>query len=266
MKTVILFRKENCYAQEYNIASEYFEGYESRILCGGSRVIARNSVEPEYKELIRDLKYNSCHLINTYAQHNWVTSFDWYYSFRDKYTPESWLDHEFPMSLYKGPFVVKGKLTSKKFYWDTLMFAASRKEASLLAEKLNPFPDIGKEGIIFRKYVVLRIFEIGLNQMPITNDWRFFFYKDKLLTFGYYWANSQHEYHEGEMTEEGVEFAKKCAKIASADCTFFALDIAEKAEGGWILIDVNDAQTCDLNGCDPNVFYSELKNAIEEEK
>ena len=267
-KSVILFRKDLHSEEEMKIASKYFEVLESRVLCGGSTVIGRYSVLPFYPELETDLKLNGCNLVNTYDQHKYIANFDWYADMQ-AVTPKTWFDDSiradltFSSSIDEGPFVVKGRTNSRKFKWDTLMYAETRRDASRIAAELSSDPGIGYQGIIYRKYVPLRTFEIGINGLPFTNEWRFFFFRDRLLTYGYYWSSAD-DLTQGEMTEKGLDFAQMCAECICHNTEFFVLDIAERAEGGWILIEVNDGQMSGLSECCPDVLYSSLKVACDD--
>ena len=64
------------------------------------------------------------------------------------------------------------------------------------------------------------------------------------------------------MSEEGLAFADKVAAIASENADFFVLDIAEKEDGGWILIEVNDGQQSGLSENDPDVLFSNLAKSL----
>ena len=261
-KTVILFRKDHDSKEEMEIASKYFEVIESRVLCGGSTVIGRYSVLPYYRELETDLALNECNLINSHAQHKYIADFEWYADMM-AVTPMTWFDNDFYMSKYEGPFVVKGRTNSRKFKWNTLMYAETRRDASIIASELSSDSLIGSQGIIFRKYIPLRTFEIGINGLPFTNEWRFFFFRDRLLTYGYYWSSAD-DLSQGEITEAGIDFAHKCAEKVGKKTDFFVLDIAERAEGGWILIEVNDGQMSGLSECCPDVLYRSLKSACDD--
>lgn len=262
MKSVILFRKDFHSEDEMKIASKYFEVIESRVLCGGSNVIGRYSVLPFYPELEADLHLNGCKLVNTHQQHKYIANFEWYTDMR-AVTPKTWFDDTFSMSIEEGPFVVKGRTNSRKFKWDTLMYAETRTDASRIAAELSADPSIGPQGIVYRKYVPLRTFEIGVNGLPFTNEWRFFFFRDRLLTYGYYWSSAD-DITQGELTTEGIDFAHKCAACICHQTEFFVLDIAERAEGGWLLIEVNDGQMSGLSECCPDVLYAALKGACDD--
>lgn len=261
MKPVILFRKDISTEKEMEIASKYFEVYESRVLCGGSNVICRYSALPYYKELEDDLKLNSCKMVNSYKQHVWISDFSWYYDL-NAVTPLTWFDYNFHCATYEGPFVVKCKTNSKKHQWNTLMYAEDKKTAYNIAKQLRNDLYLSQQGVVYREYVPLKTFEVGLNGLRFTNEWRFFFYKEMLLTYGYYWSMAN-DLSKAYLTEDGYRLAMDCARCVSKKCNFFVLDIAEREAGGWILIEINDGQMSGLSECNPDVLYSSLKDACE---
>jgi hypothetical protein len=143
------------------------------------------------------------------------------------------------------------------------MFASNKKQAMIIAGELMKDVLIGPQGVIYRKYVPLKTFEIGLNDLPFTNEFRFFFYKEHLISHGYYWSSAEESVIDNAtITLDGIDFAIKMAKIASEHVNFFVMDIAEKEEGGWILIEINDGQQSGLSENDPHVLYQNLRKFL----
>ena len=258
---VILFRKGYDEENEFDEAKEYFKVVESRSECKDQLVIGRYSVLPFYHELWKDLTYNGCNLANTTNQHLWIANFEYYYAFKD-YTPESWDEHDWYRCIDPGPFVIKGKTNSFKHSWDSMMYAPDRTAAAQIACTLMKHDAIRDQGIVYRKFVPLKTYEKGYNDVPITNEWRFFYWGEERLCHGYYWGNIASEGITGEMTTEGLAFADKMASIASEYAQFFVIDIAEKADGGWILIEINDGQMSGLSDCKPDELYWNLMKVL----
>ena len=70
-------------------------------------------------------------------------------------------------------------MSSKKHNWATHMFAETKHDALKLAQRLKDDDgEIREQGVVYRKYVPLRTFEIGLHGLRHTNEWRCFFYRD----------------------------------------------------------------------------------------
>lgn len=242
--------------QEFEASRRHLQTETSRCLCRDTVVYGRYSVFPLYEDLEQDLRHFNSRLINTFDQHNWIANFDYYEDLKD-FTFESWTENQFPYSKCEGPFVVKGMTDSKKYNWDTMMYAEDRRAAIEVARRLSQDEMIGRQRIIYRKYVPLVSYEKGLNGLSFTNEWRCFFLGENLLSYGYYWSEAE-DVSTPKISEEGLQFARDVAKIASQHVNFFVLDIGEKQEGGWVLVEVNDGQRSGLSMIDPDQFYRNL--------
>jgi hypothetical protein len=208
--------------------------------------------------LEKDIQWQGGSLINGWHQHRWIANFDYYSELRE-FTPETWDDYTFP-DAPEGRFIVKGRTNSRKFDWNQLMFAESKSQAIHIGAELSRSHLIGPQGLIYRRYVPLKTFEIGLNGLPFTNEWRFFFYRQTLLSYGYYWSSARDEtIAEASLSQVGIETAQKIAGICKDYVPFFVLDMAETQDGDWILIEVNDGQMSGLSENDPHLLYSHLR-------
>ncbi len=261
MKTTILFRSDGSpeFEEEARIASEYFpvERQRSKV-PQGECVIGRYSVLPFYRELEEDLFATGSWLINSHAQHQWIANFDWYESLRE-FTPRTWREHDFHMAP-EGPYVVKGATNSRKYSWNTHMFAADKSAALEVASRLASDSMIGEQGLVYRQYVPLETFEVGINGLPFTNEWRCFFLGSKLVAAGYYWSSADDSIIQQNKTPppDMLAFAKRAAFVACHHANFFVLDIARTESGEWILIEVNDGQMSGLSEIPPRELYRGL--------
>ncbi len=258
---VVLFRRDGTNHDEYEAAKRHIHVLPNRAACVGNLVIGRYSVLPYYRELETDLKYQTCKLVNSHEQHDWIAGFH-YYDAVEPYTFKTWDDRAFPASNHHGPFVVKGKTNSKKHHWNKMMFAPTRADAIDIAGRLMEDPLIAQQGVIYREYVPLKTFEVGLNGLPFTNEWRCFYLGKRRLAHGYYWTEAE-DVESPSIDEAGLAFADAVAEIVSQYVDFFVLDVGEKKDGGWVLIEINDAQMSGLSMIDPDVFYSALAEAVE---
>jgi len=265
MTPVLLFRASLSEEGELEVAKKYFETVESRIGLSNSLVIGRYSVLPYYAELESDLVLQGSRLINSHAQHKWIADFE-YYDVLSGYTFESWDDSNFYLCKHSGPFVVKGKTNSKKHSWDTHMFAEWREDALEIACMLKGDGLIGSQDIIYRKYEALEVLsDIDMGGgLKITNEWRLFYYKDRLLSYGYYWT--EYDSKALYLPLAGLEFAQKVAEIAKDYVNFFVIDIAKKRDESWIMVELNDGQMSGLSANIPDTLYKNLKTLLEKEK
>ena len=261
MEPAILFRNNPDIQDEVEAAQKYLPVLFSRSLCSDKLIVGRYSCLPFYKELEEDLKYNNCRLINTYKQHRWIANFEYYEQLKD-YTPETWSADEWYKCTYDGPFVLKGRTNSRKHQWSTRMFAANRDVANEIATELYADTMIGEQDILFRKYVPLKTFEYGIGGMPFANEWRFFYLGARRLSYGYYWSIAD-DIESPVITEEGLDLADEVARIAAKHANFFVVDVAEKQDGGWVVIELNDGQMSGLSENNPDLLYSNLSLALK---
>lgn len=260
MYPIVLFRRFVEHYEEMQVAAQYFKVTAQRTGCLNNLVIGRYSCYPYYRELCVDLENLGSHLLNSYPEHRWISDFDWYIDLSN-YTPETWFS--LTNTNYEGPFIVKGKLFSKKYNWNKSFYAPNREDAIRIYCELKDDYEIGLGDVIFRKYVPLKTFDIGVNGVRFTNEWRFFYYKTTLLCYGYYWSIADEKIIKSAyINNQTFELLNNIVPIIAAHTNFYCVDVAETEQGNWILIEINEGSQSGLAECDPHEFYKNLKNAI----
>jgi hypothetical protein len=263
MKPVILFRKNHANLDEFEVAKKYFDVVQYRTLIPENSVVfGRFSTIPFYNEVDADVFNRKSILINSIEQASFIADFNWY-EVLENYTFKTWFRAvDLPDDGTK--FVVKGRTNSRKHEWNKLMFAENKRQAIEIMTELHLDPQIGPQGCVFRKYEPLVTFEIGNNGLPFTNEFRFFFYKGEIVAYGYYWTMAQDV--SKKLTIAGLEFAKEMGRMLKDYANFYVIDIAEKAVGGWIVVEVNDAQMSGLCEIPADDFYGNLAALVKYEK
>ncbi len=261
MNPVLLVRKQLATKYELRFMEKIFLRLEeSRTLCRDALVIGRYSILPFYDELDRDLRAVGSRLINSVDEHRWIASFD-YYDELKSYTPATWTEESFPYCDYQGPFVVKGRLSSRKRKWRTHMFANTKRDALDVADRLKEDGEILEQGVVFRRYVPLKTYATGDNGLPFTNEWRFFCYGSQVLSVGYYWTMSVCV-AQAELKPAAVQLAQHLTGIVSRFAKFYTMDLAETDSGDWILIELNDGQMAVPSENDLDELYGGLREAV----
>lgn len=257
--SAIYYRESLTPGEERSAIEASFPGRNSSLLgvFRDSVVIGRYTVLPFYRDIERELALNGCTLINSHNEHLYIANFEWYHDVEDL-TPKTWFRLE-DVPKDGGPFVLKGCTNSRKHNWNTHMYAENFKEAIAVASRLKTDSLIGEQDVLIREFVKLRVLEEGINGLPFSNEWRFFFLGEEMLANGFYWAISEHT---GTLTEKGLRFAHEVASLVAPRVPFFCIDIAETENGDWVLIEVNDGQMSGLSGCDPMDLYSNLTSAL----
>jgi hypothetical protein len=263
MGSTILFRESLAEEGELNVCQKYFNVVNKRsALPNNNLIIGRYSVLPYYKEIEDDLPQNS-DLINSYFQHRWIANFEYYKKLKD-FTPQSWFFNQIQNISINGPFIVKGTTNSKKWQWNTKMFAESKVDAIKIALELQDDTYIGDQNIIIREYIPLKTLEIGVNGIRFANEWRFFCFKDKILAYGYYWSCADEDViNNVKITQNGIDFVGKLCNIIKEYVNFYVVDIAQTESGEWILIELNDGQMSGLSLVDPEILYKNLSKELK---
>ena len=113
-----------------------------------------------------------------------------------------------------------------------------------------------------REYVPLEKFEDGINGMPVTNEWRCFFWGTTLVSSGYYWAQAECAEDMGSLPEDARALACEAALTLVKKVPSFVVDVAKTEEGKWIVVEINSFQMSGLSMIDPETFYTRLLLAV----
>ena len=259
MNPIIFFRHIDPDREEFTAADKHFDVVTQRTCIPPySLVIPRYSALPNYQELEADVKILKGRLINTYAEHRFVADIRQYAPVLGNLTPRTW---ENWIDLPEGKsFVVKGTTNSRRNQWRTRMFAATAADVPKVAMSLLDDAEIADQGLVVREYVPLVQYGEGLNGMPITNEWRFFLLNGEVLGGGFYWANDADLYPGDVMKPppEAFELIYQVVARLGNRVPFVAVDVGERLDGGWIVIELNDGQMSGLPCLDVNKFYRKL--------
>jgi len=279
MKTQLLMKKNVWEIEEATAAVKNFDmvTFRSAIKKRGlnqDTVVCRYpcSIE-DYGELCTDIKNMGGSPLNSFEQHRWIAEFEYYELLKD-YTPTTYFSGE---NLPDIPLVVKGSRDSEKFSWDTKMFAENAKEAKDIAYTLSNDGWIKYQDIIFREYVPLkRLGPDFLNGLPCTNEWRFFIYYDQIIDYNFYWdeivdqeeldkkptlwSGTPEDAANKTSSNHAINFVKMLASIIfqKKQIPFYVIDVGQKENGEWTLIELNDGGMSGLSGIDPEDFYKSL--------
>ena len=230
----------------------------------GDVVVGRYSVVPYYRELAADLLSKGAHLVNSTLEHDFASDMrNWYGELKDV-TPETWFRLQDVEG--DGPFVLKGSENSRKNQWDTHMFAATRRDLSVVHSRLSQDGLIGQQDICVRRYVPLVTYGNAIGGVPITREWRYFVCRGEVLVGGYYWDAFADDVaippRDREESLEALTLVETVARQLRPKSSFFTIDVAEKEDGGWMVVELNDGQMAGLCGVRPGSLYRGLWSAL----
>ena len=260
MKPIILFRKSLAEENEFECAKKYFDVIESRAdIKPGQLVLGRYSVLPYYYELEEDVKKLGGSLINSHLQHQMVSDIQNWYPYLEAFTPKSWFRLEDVPTDYPGPFFLKGNINSRKQLFKTHSFAANRKEMLEVYFRLMEDSLIQHQGVCIREFVDLH--KYGVNDItgcPVSKEFRIILYKNNIIAKGYYWSNYSEELNYPDSNEIDNVLVQEVIKKIGFKANFWCLDVAQKADGKWIVVELGDAQMAGLSAIPIDEFYKNL--------
>lgn len=273
MNKVVLFRKELRIEDEMLAAKVHFDIIEQRAMISrGDFIIPRYSFLPYAKEFEKDVELLGGTLINSFKEHIFAADIQNYYDVLEEYTFKTWFDLRTIPYEEDGPFVVKGRTNSKKFNWNTKMYAKNKKSLAPVIASLYEDPLIAAQDICVRKYTPLQTFMLGENGLPITNEWRSIWYKGELIDIGYYWQShffdlpvkiSRQLQSDSDYCKKMLDFLAPIARLLKDHISFVCIDGAFKENGEPVLVEINDACMSGLSCINPDNFYSRLKVILD---
>jgi len=265
MQPVILFRNSEDVEDEFEslkelpVFSSCVHEYRSEVPAG-SLVIGRYSVLPFFQELEKELKTRGCCLINSWDQHDYIADIGRWVTELEGMTPRTWFEWG---NIPEGSYVVKGRTNSRKHQWKDQMFAKTRADVPRIASVLLYDQLIAPQGLCAREYVPLVRLDTAINGLPVSNEWRVFFYGRRRLAYGFYWSNFEDRRPYTTLPAEALALLDRVAEIVARRTNFFVVDIAERADGRWIVIELNDGQMSGLSMVDPVEMYTNLAKALD---
>lgn len=267
MKPVVLFRESIMEEPELRAAESVFLTFRERTkLAKNDLVIGRYSVLPYYQELQNDVDHVGARLINNLKQHRYIADLrNWVEDLREL-TPKTW--YRLEEVDEEGPYVLKGKTNSRKFDWKTHMFAADRKAAGEVHWRLSTDGLIGGEhqDIYVRKFVPLKTLLIGINNLPVSVEFRFFCAYGEVICGAFYWSNYVDDLPEVPNVDlVPREFLREVLRRIGDRAPFVVVDVAQTATGEWIVVELNDGQMSGLSENDPLLLYRGLLRVLMEQ-
>lgn len=266
MRKVVLYRSCNNLCED---SAEIEALQKAGFVCLKSRtqiqkndlVVPRYSSLPFFEELEADVNYLGAKLITSYQQHNYVADLQNYVVDLKELTPLTWSDLQAIPD--EGPFILKGT-NSRKGQWDKLMYAADKKAAIEVHGRLSDDSLIGRQNIYIRQFVPLHTYFIGFGGLPITKEFRYFIFRGQILSGGFYWSSHIEDIEKVPSIDEvPSSFLDEAIRRVKDKIDAFALDVAQTADGNWIVVELNCSTMSGLSENDPNVFYKNLKSALD---
>ncbi len=165
----------------------------------------------------------------------------------------------------KRSLVVKDYVKSQKHYWNDACFIPDASDHESVRRVVTRFLELQgeslAEGLVFREFVELK--PLGghpKSGMPLTREFRRFFLDGVPLTTGRYWDEADY----GDSATDTAPPADLFQGIAKqVGSRFFTMDIAQRIDGEWLIVELGDAQVSGLpESLDIRAFYDALSQGF----
>lgn len=262
MNYQIYYRKSLMDKEELQAASQYFDCVDLLTdIKENTQVIARYSLYPFFKDQEREILNLNSKLINSYEEHLYIADLQNYVGDLKELTPKTWFRLEdIPDNM---SFVLKGETNSKKNDWLKSMFAKDKQAAGEVYSRLCQDGLIGDQKIYIREYIPLVKYLDGINGMPVTKEFRFFIAYDQIVSGAFYWQNYLYDLDYIPDEEEVPKILlQEVIKRVNKKSNFYTIDVGQKTDGSWIVIELNDGCQAGLSCNDPFIFYKNLRNIL----
>lgn len=225
-----------------------------------------------YEILYHELKSRNFVLINSPEEYRHCHYFPESYATIENHTPPSIFVpydenfsfenlHEKLAAFGDKPLILKDYVKSRKHEWNDACFIASAANREAVEKTVARFLELQgedlNEGLVFREFVDFApLTNHSKSGMPLTREFRLFFLKNKLIHAAEYWEEG--DYHETNLPENLFQEVAKRVKS-----NFFTMDVAQKRDGDWLIVELGDAQVAGLpDKTDENLFYKALQTKL----
>jgi hypothetical protein len=205
-------------------------------------------------------EYEHCHYLpNSYSKIKEYTPFSNWIKLNDTIDFEE--IYKLTNQFGENPIIVKDYVKSEKYHWEEACFIPKASDKGKVKNSVEKFIELRgnqlNEGLVFRKFEELEFLtQHSKSSLPLTKEFRIFFLNKKVVNIFNYWD-------EGEYGDIKIELEKFLQIAQHIESNFFTMDIAQKTNGEWIIMELGDGQVSGLpDNADKNDFYRNLKEII----
>lgn len=241
--------------------AKYFSFERAWELPSSAQVVARIGAFEDYAARYNSLASVGLQLVNNPDQHNRASRLPYWYPLLQDLTPRSrWYDEPPTVAEvereFTWPVFVKGERQTSK-HSRKLSIANSPTEFAEILEAYQQIPLLKWQRITVREFVALRrIEDVDRERLPTSYEFRTFWWRGRLVGIGQYWFQGKHY----ELSKVERHSCLKVAEEAAnrVDVPFLVVDVAQRENGQWIVIECNDAQESGYSAINPVGLWQQV--------
>ncbi len=212
----------------------------------------------QYEALYDALLSRNIILINQPQQFRYVQHMPEYLDIIRDHTPQTvWMEtdgkniaYTMVMQLlmrFSGePLVLRDYVRAERHYWYEACYISSASDETAVRNTISRLVELRGDrlegGLVFREYVEFQPLaeQVSRYRMPLVKEFRFFFWKQQPIATVHYWNVPDHSLDDAP---DPAAFAEVVSQVRSH---FFTLDVAQRMDGKWLIVDLGDAQVASL--------------------
>ncbi len=231
-----------------------------------NQVVARIGAIKNYDQLFNELNEINLTLVNSPKEHLNASLISNWYPILKNWTPKSIIFETIPSSKiiendFSWPVFLKGERQTSK-HNKSLSIANNAFEFDEIIKKWKVDPILSWQKLVCREFVNLKPLQNENVSLTINPSYevRVFVWKNNIVGLGNYWLNIDYQISKEDYQTITILVNQISLKL---NVPFLVIDLGQKIDGKWILIEVNDAQESGYAGILPLTIW---QNIIELEK
>lgn len=228
---------------------------------GELRAVARVGAIADYDERYTRWLADGVRLVHSPDEHRRASELSAWYPLLADITPKSIWGREPPdlrtvASELGWPVFVKGSRQTSRHRRSLSIVEGPEAYARVLEEYARD-SILHWQDIVCRRYVRLRpVEDVAADRVPSSFEFRTFWWRGELVGFGRYWWEGKAYEPTAEERAQAVAVAGEAARRVNV--TFLVVDVAQAADGTWLVIECNDGQESGYAGVSPVGLWQAL--------
>lgn len=214
---------------------------------------------PDYSNEFKLRLEMGLRLVNSPAEHGRASELEHWYPLLAHMTPRTQVFEALPSVeevelLFQWPVFLKGSRQTSKHNPD-LSIIKGREHYEQAVQKYRLDPILHWQKPVIREFIPLAAIAGGVpGKVPPSVEFRSFWWHGECVGWGRYWY--QLAPYPCADIEHGLALAQEAA--ARLRVPFLVVDFAKTVEGGWTVIECNDAQESGYAGISPQVLWRQI--------
>jgi ATP-grasp domain, R2K clade family 3 len=220
----------------------------------GLPTVARIGAIPDYPEFFDQCQTLGFQLVHSPGDHERCSTLPAWYPLIESDTPRSRWYREIPAlpeveSDFTLPVFIKGARQTSK-HKASASIVRSRSDYELAVAHFRSDPILHWQEFVCREFADLRPVAGGAQgKVPASFEFRTFWWKRELVGAGRYWLDAVAYDWSASERSDALEVARRA--VNAVDCTFLVVDLAQRTDGRWIVIECNDGMESGYAGASP---------------